>query len=442
MFRAFAAAMAVLTAAWSSCALAAPNPAAGHWAGWLERQGQRMSIQYDLAGDAAHASGRFTADRWRVMDYPLDHVELNGDRVAFHMGDNTFEGRRSGNAIAGTFKGGDGEGAFRLHRETKAPLPYREIPVTFHNGAVELHGTILMPLTSGRHPAVVLLHGSGFELRWGTNRYIGDRFARAGIAALIYDKRGSGESTGHWTDGGYDTLAGDALAAVDVLEKRADIDRRRIGLHGHSEGGMVAPLAATLAPGKIAFLVAEDTFAGIVMDQDIYRTDNEIRAENFSDADKAKEMAMFRLFVSVLSGERPYSDLEAASAPVKDQAWFKDLNLPPRTDPTWTWYPRRAHFDTRTVWTKIRQPTLLVFGEHDQLVPPDDSIRRIGALLDASGTPYTALIAPGAEHNLTIHPQPGETFFWWRQAPGIVDTDVAWVKACTERGPCVLPGAH
>jgi fermentation-respiration switch protein FrsA (DUF1100 family) len=85
----------------------------------------------------------------------------------------------------------------------------------------------------------------------------------------------------------------------------------------------------------------------------------------------------------------------------------------------------------------VRQPVLLVYGEHDQLIPVDESLRRIEDLLDASATPYTALIAPRAEHNLTIKPQPGESFFWWRKAPGVIETVVAWVKSCTAaQGSC------
>jgi pimeloyl-ACP methyl ester carboxylesterase len=427
-----------MAAAFMPSATASPSPGvAGHWEGVLEEHERALPISYDFREAPSGMTVAFTAPLWRVMDYPLGQTKTDGDRISFRMGDDAMTGVRSGEVMRGTFKGGDGEGTFTLRRVPKPPLPYREIPVTFRDGSVTLAGTLAMPVTPGRHPAVVLLQGSGPEVRWGTNRYIADQFARAGIAALAYDKRGAGQSTGDVHDGGYDTLARDALAGVALLAARPDIDPKRIGLHGHSEGGMVAPLAATLAPDQVAFLVAEDTYAGRVSDQDIYRTTNEIKAEDFSEADKAKELAMYTLFVQVLSGDRPYADLEAAGAPVKDQAWYKDLNLPPRSNAVWTWYPRRAHFDTRTAWAKVRQPTLLVYGEHDQLIPVDESLRRIENLLDASNTSYTALIAPRAEHNLTVKPQPGEDFFWWHQAPGVVETVVAWVKSCTApQGRC------
>jgi fermentation-respiration switch protein FrsA (DUF1100 family) len=79
----------------------------------------------------------------------------------------------------------------------------------------------------------------------------------------------------------------------------------------------------------------------------------------------------------------------------------------------------------------LKQPALLVYGEHDALVPVGPSIRRFEDILDAGHEPYTALIVPRAQHNLTIHPLPGEAFFWWHAAPGAIDTVVAWVRACT-----------
>ena len=404
------------------------------------QHGQPLSIRLDFKRDGTVLSGRFSVDRWRVMDYPLGAVTVNGTRVRFNLGDNSFTGRLSAARMTGTFSGGgDGTGTFVLRRVAPEPLPYDEIPVRFRNGGVVLSGTLAMPRTRGRHAAVVLVQGSGPEIRWGTNRYIADRFARAGIAALVYDKRGSGESGGDWRTAGFEDLARDALAGVALLAARPGIDPARIGIHGHSQGGIVGPLAASLAPRRVAFIVAEDTAAGRVRDQDLYRVTNDINAKDWPPEDKAKALAMYALFLDVISGDKPYTELETASAPVKDERWFRDLDLPPKSTWVWTWYPKIANYDVRTAWRGVRRPVLLVYGERDALVPVGQSIRRLEDLLDAAHAPYTAVIAPRAEHNLTIHPRPGEAFFWWRAAPGIIDTVVAWVNACTApRGACAI----
>ncbi len=187
----------------------------------------------------------------------------------------------------------------------------------------------------GRHGAVVLVHGSGPETRWGTSRYIADRLARAGIAALIYDKRGSGASGGDWRTASFEDLARDALAGVDLLDARPGIDPARIGIHGHSQGGVIGPLAATLAPGKIAFVVAEDMFAGAQYSQDLYRVRQAIKELALSAADEAKAMEIYALFVDVSRGARTYEEFEKASAPYRETTWYKWMEFPPRD--SWVW---------------------------------------------------------------------------------------------------------
>jgi dienelactone hydrolase len=141
-------------------------------------------------------------------------------------------------------------------REAARVRPYREQAVRFHNGAVALTGSVLVPTGPGPHLGVVVVHGAGPQDREGY-RALADRFARRGIAALIYDKRGSGQSTGHYrsfpTD--YAALAADALAGVAFLRGLPTIDPAQVGVWGHSEGGWVAPLAAARSP-EVAFIVA------------------------------------------------------------------------------------------------------------------------------------------------------------------------------------------
>ncbi|HEY3947569.1 alpha/beta hydrolase family protein [Phenylobacterium sp.] len=400
---------------------------AGHWQGTMVEQGQSLPVSFDFDPDQAH--GRFTSPVQRAMDYPLDAVARDQAHVTFTVGGGIhFDGALSDREIAGTFKTGGASGTFTLHRGPAPVLPYDVVPVSFRNGAVVLKGTLCLPHTPGRHGAVVLVHGSGPETRWGTNRYIADRMARAGVAALIFDKRGSGESGGDWRTSRYEDLARDALAGVDLLDARPDIDPRRVGIHGHSQGGVIGPLAATLAPGKIAFIVAMDTFAGPQRDQDIYRVDHAIDELRLSAADKAKAMQVYTLFVDAASGAVPYETFEAAAAPYKGAAWYGWMDFPPRDSWVWTFGRLNGAFDTLPVWRKVRQPVLLIYGEKDILQPLDATIATITGALDASHTPYTALIAPGAVHNLTIQPDEKGPFFWWKQAPGLVEVVVDWVS--------------
>ena len=406
---------------------AAPDPLAGHWVGTMTAHGAPLEVSFDFESDASGLQGRFSSIPQRAMDYPLDSVTRDDGAVHFVLGgDLAFEARVAGDTLRGTFKGEELAGDVALRRGPKPVLPYRASEVTFRNGDATLAGMVASPPTPGRHPAVVLLHGSGPETRWGTNRFIADRFARAGIVTLIFDKRGTGASTGDWRTADYQDLARDALAGVALLRSLPEVDARRIGLHGHSQGGIIGPIAASMPGAEVAFLVAEDTAAGPTWKQDIYRVRNALASE-FPPAEAERAMALYTLFVEVALGRRPHSELEAASAPVAGERWFQWLGIPPRDSWIWTWYPKTGSVDTLDFWRKVKCPVLLVYGQRDRLVPVDESIEQIEAALDDSGASYTAWIAPRAEHNLTVRPQPGEPFFWWHAAPGIIESVGAWI---------------
>ena len=264
------------------------------------------------------------------MDYPLDGLPSTEMRFTLPWVIRWYlTARLSADQITGTFTDDGAKGDFTLHRTIAKTLPYDTVDVSFRNGPVTLSGTLCIPRSPGRHAAVVLLQGSGGETRWGTNRFIADRFARSGIAALVYDKRGSGASTGDWKMSSYDDLANDAIAGIDLLASRSDIDAKRIGLHGHSEGGIIAPIAAVRAPSKVAFIVAEDTVAGFVRDQDVYRVSHQIRQAGFTDAQVERALELYKLMIEVLRGAKPYHELETASRSVRNEDWYQWLAIPP-----------------------------------------------------------------------------------------------------------------
>jgi len=134
------------------------------------------------------------------------------------------------------------EGPIRKAEKTHL---YREEKVKFQSGNATLGGTLLIPAGTGPHPAIVCVHGSGEQSRNGfvsIIRFVADHFARHGIAALIYDKRGVGDSTGDWSKQTLDDLATDALAGFKMLQIRKDIDSKQIGLWGGSQASRMMRL--------------------------------------------------------------------------------------------------------------------------------------------------------------------------------------------------------
>lgn len=133
----------------------------------------------------------------------------------------------------------------------KPPFPYIQREITYKNTSdhVTLNGTLTIPAGKGPHPVVLLLPGSGPVDRNETMLpghkpflLVADYLTRRGVAVLRVDDRGAGKSTGDYLSSTCEDLAGDALAALEFLKRQPEIDKNRIGLVGHSQGAIVAPM--------------------------------------------------------------------------------------------------------------------------------------------------------------------------------------------------------
>ena len=278
----------------------------------------------------------------------------------------------------------------------------REEAVTFHNGSATLAGTLVLPPLNYPCPGVVLIHGSGDDTR-DDYRVFADHFAQHGIASLIYDKRGVGASTGSWRAGTFAELAGDALAGVRLLSQRADIDQQRTGLWGCSEGGWVAPLAASQS-AQVRFVVAVSPPGMSPAAQEEYRRKLLIKGSSRSRLRRAWRRANMRLLVHILRHSP------------------KRL-LPGRAG----YFARTMDFDPIRYWKAVTQPALLIFGADDQAVPPQQSAERIASALQAAGNrDYTLQTFPAADHGIRCYTAATQkrTF-----APGYLDTVADWIVA-------------
>jgi len=390
-----------------------------------------MIVRFDFQTTAAGVAGRFTSESQRAMEYPLDKVDYSGSTIHWVLGGSLiFDGTVSRDAIAGTFQEGSGHGNFSLKRVTLAPPPYRREDVTFPVGDAVLSGTLLRPNSAGGHPGIVFLHGSGPETRWGTPLYFADRFARSGVVALVFDKRGSGQSTGDWKAVTFEGLAGDYLAAVRFLQTQSGVNPKQVGIFGHSQGGTISPLIAA-QPGAVAFVIAAAaTGTGPIYTQDLYRTRNDLEDEGFTEAEISKAMELYSQWVNVARTGEGWDHISLAMAQAKNEKWFRALALPQdKNHWLYKWYPPIGNFNPLPLWEQVKVPVLLIYGESDRNTPVDPSLAGIGqALHKAGNTDYTPIIIPGAAHNLTIQWHSGEPFFWWHGAPGYPGLLIAWVK--------------
>ena len=430
-------AVAVVTFCILSSGIADAQPVlspTGNWEGLIERQGAALTVRIDFRTEAGAVTARITSESQRVLEYPLDKMAYASPKIHWEWGDSAplvFDGVVSAQGISGIFRDGSETGTFSLKPvSVLAPPPYRRQDITFRNGDVVLSGTLLRPRTPGPHPGIVFMHGSGPESRWGTSFFLADRFARAGIAALVFDKRGVGQSTGDWTTIDDQELAEDYVNAVRFLQHQSGVSPTRVGLYGHSQGGTISPLIAS-RPGVVAFVIAAAAIGtGPLYEQDIYRTRNELSDKGLTGDDLSRAIAFYTLWLNAVRTGQGIDEYEQASANSKGEKWFAGLGIPPRDHWLWRWYPPIGNFDPLPLWASVKVPVLLIYGERDRNTPVGPSLRGISTALRAAGNrDYTPIIVPGAVHNLTIQPEAGEPFFWWYAAPGYTELLTAWVHA-------------
>ena len=357
------------------------------------------------------------------MEYPVDQIVYTSPNVHWELdGSLIFDGVVSKQAITGTFKEGQGRGTFSLKPVKLERPPYGRDEITFRSGDVTLSGTLLRPRSTGRHAGVVFLHGSGPETRWGTSLFLADRFARQGIAALVFDKRGVGQSTGDWTRSSLQDLAEDYAAAVRFLQRQSGVNPKQVGIYGHSQGGTLSPLIAS-RPGAVAFVIAAAAIGtGPIYEQDLYRTRNELIDTGLGEQDLKRAMELYERWLSVARTGDGWDALEQAIHEANDEKWLPQLGLPPKDHWLYKWYPPVGNFNPLPFWEKVKVPVLLVYGELDRNTAVAPSLAGIGeALRKANNSDVTPIVIPSAVHNLTIQWEGNRPFFWWHVAPGYPD---------------------
>jgi pimeloyl-ACP methyl ester carboxylesterase len=269
----------------------------------------------------------------------------------------------------------------------------------------------------GPFPAVLLISGSGPQDRneeiMGHKPFLvlADYLTRRGIAVLRVDDRGVGGSTGKVGVSTIEDHVGDALAGIEFLKSRKEIDAGKIGLVGHSEGGLVAPAAAVKSP-DVAFIVLL-AGTGVRGDQIVYSQGELIAKSAGASADAiAKNTDLQRKLFAVL---KETQDDEQAATQMREvvKAWKEqltdaeratfdkieqllDAQLKTFTNP---WFRHFLAYDPKPVLEMVQCPVLAIVGELDLQVPPDENLPAIEAALKKAGNrDYTVKELPGLNH--------------------------------------------
>jgi len=440
--RPFRAACAAALFSWALPALAAQAPvaqpptalaassAAGHWEGAIDIPSLTLVVKVDLTAGQAW-SGAIDIPQQSAKGLPLDKIAVDGDHVRFSIagipGDPTFDGRLDKGEIRGTFTQGPGSYPFHLGREAvkaprrpqepQPPFPYTEEEVTYQNGDIRLAGTLTLPPGPGPFPAVLLITGSGAQNRdeelLGHKPFliIADHLARAGIAVLRIDDRGIGGSTGTVSDSTTEDFAGDVLAGVRFLQTRPRIAKDRIGLLGHSEGGLIAPLAASRST-DVAFIIllagpgvpgseiipaqVERIDRAEGLDAELAHKQAELTRAALALARTENDRAALRTKLEKFFAENPDAMDTKAVESIGGVQKFLDLQVLTLSS---RWFRFFYDYDPRPALHKVRVPVLAVNGELDTQVPAEQNLPAIEqALREGKNPDVTVHRMPGLNH--------------------------------------------
>lgn len=413
------------------------------------------------------------ADQWQGTLDSIDQgaagleittIEFDGEILEFEMRwpRASFEGRMSadGATLAGAwrqngqempldFKRQAGEPELARPQEPKRPFPYREEEVEYRNAAdVKFAGTLTLPTGDGPFPAALLVTGSGAQDRNETIMghkpflVLSDQLTRNGFAVLRVDDRGVGGSSGDLTQVNTSDLAGDALAGLAFLRSRDEVDPKCTGLIGHSEGAMVATLAASQSE-DVAFVVGL-AHPGLVGEELIYLQSRLIMKNvpggaQIAEAHQALQKRIFEIVKSepdpVKANARIRALVEddideiATGQPAEAVEAIKQSAGALRVNP---WFRSFLTFDPLEALPSVSRPVLLLSGENDLQVPPDANAPPLRAALEASGNQdFEIAILPKLNHlfqtSLSGMPQEyasiNETF-----APAALERISDWLK--------------
>lgn len=432
-------------------------PPEGTWTGVAILPGDTLAIRLALhrvpreredGRDADSLAATIAAPDLLVLDQPLAGVRWDPPRLRFVASPDemplTFDGQRSGRSIRGTIAidlprafGAAPGASFELERDREPPrAPYAEEAVDFPGDSITLSGSCLVPRTSGPLPGVVLLHGSSNGSREALRAYA-DAFARAGIVALVYDRRGTGGSTGDAPSASYADLAEDGVAAVRYLLARPEVDSNRVTVWGLSQGAWLAPRVARGLP--VATLVAVSapglSLGAIAAWQDSVR----VRRAGFDEPAAAEASRLNRLLARALVMANPRDSIDTRLAAARHTEWGRASALParmPTEDERRGWYWGGRNDDVLEAWRTTRIPVHLVYGDADDLVPARASDSLITRALRTARNPrVTSLIVPGANHALKLASAPGAPLAWPRVAPAVTDSMVAWIRDARRPAP-------
>ena len=387
----------------------------GSWNGVLEAGGVKMRIIFNITKTENGYKSTLDSPDQGARGIPVQTTIFENPKIKILIpaGGIEYLGELKAENIIGTFKQGGKEFPLNLSKgtgeapkrpqEPKKPYPYYSEDINFENSKanITLAGTLTMPAKEGIFPAVILITGSGPQNRdeevLGHKPFlvISDYLTRKGIAVLRFDDRGVGQSKGNFNSATSADNASDVEAAIAYLKTRKEINQ--IGLMGHSEGGMIAPMVA--ANNKnVAFIVmlAGTGIRGdklLLMQQELIAKANGVPQKDIETTKRVNTKA-FEIIVNAKNDEQLKTDLTnylmkalAENPDVEKPKDMKDEDLVAMQvkQTTTPWLKYFMRYDPAISLKQVKCPVLALNGEKDLQVPAQENLSAIEDILKQSG---------------------------------------------------------
>ena len=394
----------------------------GIWSGKLDLPNTvKLTIAFNLSKDeAGNYKATLDSPDQGAMGIPTESTTINNDSVrieipiikGYYVGKIFYDEMKivgkwnqAGSSFDLDVKKVDKLEKPNRPQEPKESYPYNSEEVLFENEKdnVVLAGTLTFPKEGSNFPAVVMITGSGGQDRneelLGHKPFlvISDYLTRNGIAVLRFDDRGIAQSTGDHSKATSEDFANDVLAAVQFLKERKEIDKTKIGLIGHSEGGMIAPLAA-IQSDDVSFIILM-AGPGIPGDSILYLQGALIQRAEGESEEKIKksvelQRSIFKMVINSTDDEKLNKDLrdkfyeeypnmtEEEKKEIGDPEVYLDMQIKTITSP---WFKYFLKFDPAPVLEKVKCAVLAINGENDLQVPPRENLSAIKSALERSG---------------------------------------------------------
>jgi uncharacterized protein len=270
----------------------------------------------------------------------------------------------------------------------------------FENDGARLSGTVYLPSKGKKLPGVVVLHGAGGPSQNSSMYYhLREGLPRMGIGVLVFDRRGTGKSSGSSKRNSYETLADDAIAGQNALGKLPSIDPNNVGFWGISQGGWIAVLAASRSK-RPSFAIPVSSPLVTPEIQMEFATSNLLKVRGYSQKDVREMLNARKAWLAYLEGKNSLASAINKVRRMEEKSWFK-LAFIPRSKELQSSQGalKELYYDPLVALNDVHVPMFFIYGSEDPWIPVEESLKKLREIVRKQNN-ITYTLIPRANHEM------------------------------------------